>query len=100
MKILLVAAALLLSSIGTAETVVPSNYMIAGKIGDTWEYERLDNSRFTWILSQVASGSNAGRFERGNINSGMVYDLAGNVLTIYEGDKEPLIPPGILEKLN
>lgn len=66
--------------------------MIAGDIGDTWTYENLDNTQFTWTLSEIVSGPNAGFLERGNINSGMVYDLTNDVLTIHELDKSPIDP--------
>ena len=60
------------SSSANAITVVPSDYMIAGNIDDTWDYEYLDSTPFTWTLSTVATGTNTGRFERGNTNSGIV----------------------------
>ena len=34
-----------------AATVIPSDYMIAGSIGDTWTYESLDSTQLTWTLS-------------------------------------------------
>lgn len=76
-----------------AATVIPSDYMVAGSIGDTWTYENLDGTQLTWTLSEVTSGPNAGRLEKGNNDSGIVYDLTGNVLTIYEYDKTPINPP-------
>ena len=79
-----------------AVTVIPSDYIIAGNIGDTWTYEKLDNTQFTWTLSEVTTGTNAGRLERGNNDSGMVYDVLGNILTVYESDKIALIPPFII----
>jgi len=83
----------LLSTVNTrAATVIPSDYMIAGDIGNTWTYANLDGSQFTWTLSEVASGPNAGLLERGNNDSGMVYDLTNNVLTIHELNKTPIDP--------
>jgi len=79
-----------------AVTVIPSDYMIAGTVGDTWDYVRLNSFPFTLTLSVVAAGPNAGRFERGNIDTGMVYDQAGNVLSIYELDKNPLPFPLVI----
>lgn len=96
LKSILGILALLFGSISSAATVIPSDYMIAGSAGDTWNYERLDGSLFTWTLSEVAAGPNAGRFERGNNDSGIVYDEAGNVLSIYEIDKNPLDPPLVI----
>jgi hypothetical protein len=90
--------ALLFSSISNAATVIPSDYMIAGSAGDTWNYQRLDNTLFTWTLSEVAAGPNSGRFERGNNDSGIVYDEAGDVLSIYEIDKNSLIPPLVIDE--
>lgn len=75
-----------------AETVIPSDYMIAGSIGDTWTYENLDSTQFTWTLSEITSGENAGFLERGNNDSGMVYDLTNDVLTIHELNKTPIDP--------
>ena len=75
-----------------AVTVIPSDYMIAGGIGDTWTYENLDSSQFTWTLSEVTSGPNTGFFERGDSTSGMVYDLTNNVLTIHELNKTTVDP--------
>jgi hypothetical protein len=75
-----------------ATMVIPSDYMIAGNIGDTWTYENLDSTQFTWTLSQVDSGPYTGLFERGNENSGMIYDVTDNVLTIHEYDKMPIDP--------
>ena len=66
--------------------------MIAGNIGDTWTYENLDSTQFTWTLSEVATGANAGRFEIGNSTSGMVYDVASNELNVYEFNKTPVDP--------
>ena len=82
-----------------AETIIPSDYMIAGSIGDTWAYEKLDSTQFTWTLSEVASGTNVGRLERGNIDSGMVYDLIDNVLTVYEWNKIPFDPPLVFSEI-
>jgi len=79
-----------------AVTVVPSDYMIAGNIGDTWDYENLDTTTFTLTLSTVASGPNAGRFKRGNGTLGTVYDVSGNDLSLYELDSNPLIPPLVI----
>ena len=72
-----------------AVTVIPSDYMIAGNIGDTWTYENLDSTQFTWTLSEVATGPYAGYMERGNNDTGMVYELVNDVLTIYEWNKVP-----------
>ena len=63
-----------------AAPVNPSDYMIADNISDTWTYENLDSTQFTRTLSEVASGPFAGSMERGNNDSGMVYELTGNVL--------------------
>jgi hypothetical protein len=82
-----------------AASVIPSNYMIAGSPGDTWNYERLDNTLFSWTLSEVVSGPNAGRLERGNNDSGVVYDQVGNILSIYELDKNPLAPPLVIGEM-
>ena len=76
------ASIMLVSLSAIAAPVIPNDYMIAGEIGDTWTYENLDSSQFTWTLSEVTTGPNAGRLERGNNDSGIVYDIAGNVLTI------------------
>lgn len=91
-RTILLVAALLFSPIGNAASVIPGDYLIAGSAGDTWNYERLDSTLFTWTLSEVATGPNAGRFERGNNNSGIVYGQAGSDLSIYELDKNPLVP--------
>ena len=72
-----------------AAPVIPSDYMIAGNVGDTWTYENLDSSQFTWTLSEVTSGPYTGYMERGNNDSGMVYELVNNVLTIHEWNKMP-----------
>jgi len=66
--------------------------MIAGEIGDTWTYENLDSTQFTWTLSDVTSGPYAGSIERGNVDSGMIYDLNSNVLTIRELHKVAVDP--------
>ena len=75
-----------------AVTVIPSDYMIAGQIGDTWDYETIGDGPFTWTLSEVVSGPYAGLMERGrdvsgagfDYTAGMIYDLTDNVLTPYE----------------
>lgn len=82
-----------------AETVIPSDYMIAGETDDTWTYVNIDGSHFTQIISVVNSGLNAGSFFRGNSNSGIVYDLTNSVLTIYEWDKTPLDPPLVFSEI-
>ena len=89
----------LYSAVGLLTTIIPSDYMIAGNIGDTWTYANLDGSQFTWTLSEVVSGPNAGLLERGNDDSGMVYDLTNNVLTIHEWNKTPIDPPWNLAKI-
>ena len=83
-----------------AANVIPSNYMIAGEIGDTWKYKTLDGDLFTWTLSEVASGPYAGLMERGrdvtgtdfDYTAGMIYDLTDNVLTPYEWFNVPVDP--------
>jgi hypothetical protein len=76
----------------SAAAVIPSDYMIAGNLGDTWTYANLESTQFTWTLSEVVTGPNTGLFERGNNNSGMVYDLTNDVLTIHEWNKTPIDP--------
>lgn len=95
-KTIIGVLALLFSSVSNAVLVTPSDYIIAGTVGDTWDYERLDGTQFTWTLSEVTSGINAGLFERGNNDSGIVYDQEGDVLSIYEVDKNPLDPPMVI----
>jgi hypothetical protein len=83
-----------------AVTVIPSDYMIAGQIGDIWEYQKLDDGLFTWTLSEVASGPYAGLKERGrdvsgtdfDYTAGMIYDLTDSVLTIHEWNNIPADP--------
>ena len=82
-----------------AAPVIPSDYMIAGNIGDTWTYSNLDNSQFTWTLSEVISGPFAGFLERGNTDSGMVYELVNKILTIHELNKSPVIPPLVIGEI-
>jgi len=88
--------ALFVSVPSNAALITPSDYIVAGNIGDTWDYERLDGTQFTWTLSEVEAGVNAGRLERGNSDSGIVYDQAGNVVSIYEIDKNALNPPLVI----
>jgi hypothetical protein len=75
-----------------AATVMPSAYMAAGNIGDTWTYANLDSTQFTWTLSQVAAGPNIGRLRRGNNSTGIVYDVVNNAITWYEYDNQPITP--------
>lgn len=75
--------------------IIPGDYIVAGDLGDTWTYENIDQTQFTWTLSEVPSGPNAGLFERGDSSSGMVYEYANDVLTIHELNKTP-IPAGML----
>lgn len=71
-----------------AELIMFSDYFPAGEIGDTWEYENIDGSNFTWELSQVTTGVNAGRLKRGNATSGIVYDVQDEQVTWYSNSFE------------
>ncbi len=75
-----------------AATVMPSAYLAAGDIGDTWTYANLDSTQFTWTLSSVTTGPNAGRLKRGNDSTGIVYDVVNNAVTWYEYDTQPITP--------
>lgn len=75
---------LLFTANTNAATVIPSNYMVAGDIGDTWTYSTIDGTQLTWTLSEITSGTNAGRRQIGDDVSSMIYDLTGNVLSIYQ----------------
>lgn len=88
-----IGACLLAYSVySNAASVIPSDYMVAGNVGDTWTYENLDTSQFTWTLSEITSGTYSGYFELGNADSGMVYDVTADVLTIHELNKTPVDP--------
>lgn len=78
-----------------AVTVTPSDYIIAGNIGDTWTYQDQDSALFTWTLSQIATGIHAGRFKRGNDDKGMIYDMTGTDLNIHQFDFDP-DPPVVI----
>ena len=75
-------------------TIIPSDYIVTGSVGDTWRYKHLDDTQFSWTLTKVVDGPNAGLFERGNNTSGLIYDLKNKVLSIHELDKVS-IPPSV-----
>jgi len=87
---------LLLSSVSAdAASVHPVDYYVAGSPGDTWTYQdNLNVGGFTWTLSEISTGPNAGRHRLGGAaDDYIIYDVAGNVLTAYETEDGPLTPP-------
>ena len=88
-----IGSCLIAASLNTnAATVIPSDYMVGGNVGDTWTYENLDTSQFTLTLSEITSGPYSGYFELGNNVSSTVYDVTNDVLTIHEIDNTPVDP--------
>ena len=81
------------SSAPAPATVLPSSYLAAGTPGDTWTYKRSDTSKFTWTLSAINTGPNAGRMLLGNGSTWTIYDVLNGIFTIYETETGMTNPP-------
>jgi len=81
------------SSATAPATVLPSSYLAAGTPGDTWTYKRSDTSKFTWTLSAINTGPNAGRMLLGNGSTWTIYDVLNGIFTIYETETGMTNPP-------
>ena len=91
--LLLAGFALVFVGLAPASTIMHVDYLPAGNVGDTWDYIDTDVMQFTWELTEITQGPNAGRLKLGNDSSGVVFDVSGNVVRFYEIDNFPLVPP-------
>lgn len=71
----------------------PADYLIAGDVGDSWDYVDQQTGNFTWTLEEITVGVNAGRMKLGNSTKWFVYDVVGGVITVYEDTGTPINPP-------
>ena len=90
---LILLTIVIISNIASAATFKPVDYLVAGQVGDTWNYVDQIGGNFTWTLEEITVGVNAGRMKLGNANSSIIYDVVNDVVTWYEISGEILNPP-------